>query len=124
MDMKYLNLMCVCGRRLALGAGLAVCLLSLRAGGASESEFQDELRFIDALQWMRMPDIAEEVIAEARKRFPEAEFPEAGPQLKVRETQGLLSQGKFAEVQKVVDAMPDKNSAEYWALSLAIANAY
>jgi TolA-binding protein len=80
---------------------------------------EEEFKYIDLLQQLRMPDVAEEVIAEAKKRFPEA-----AAQFKVRETQGLLWQGKFDEVKKVVDALPDKNSAEFWALTLAMADAY
>ena len=84
-----------------------------------EAALKTELRYIEMLQQMRMPDIAEEVITEVKKRFPEA-----AAQIKVREFQGLLWQGKFDEVKKVIDAMPDKNSAEYWALTLAMADAY
>ena len=124
MDAKYLNLIVVCGRRwvLCMVTGLACFALLPRA--ACASELDDELKYIDALQRMRMPDIAEEVIAEARVRFSDAEFPEAAPQLKVREIQGLLTQGKFEDVQKVVDAIADKNSAEYWALFLSMADFY
>ena len=86
---------------------------------AVDPVLREEFKYIDLLQQLRMPDIAEEVIAEAKKRFPEA-----APQLKVREIQGLLWQGKFEDVKKVVDAMPDKNSAEFWALTLAMADAY
>ena len=125
MDMKEFSFIFWCGRRLVLGVvtGLAICALAPCAAFASP-ESDEELKYIDALQRMRMPDIAEEVIAEARKRFPAAEFPEFVLQLKVREIQGLLSQGKFEDVQKVIDAMPDKSSAEYWALYLSMADAY
>ena len=118
METKYPNFVCSNNCRLGVVAGLAFCLLSPRpVHGASELD--DELRYIDALQQLQMPDIAAEVIEDVRKQYPDA-----GPQLKVREIQGLLRQGKFAEVQKVVDAMADKNGAEYWALFLALADAY
>ena len=77
-----------------------------------------ELAYIKMLQQMRMPDIAEVVIEEAKKKFPDA-----AAQLKVQEIQGLLWQGKWDEVQKIIDAIKDKNSAEYWALVLAKADA-
>jgi tetratricopeptide (TPR) repeat protein len=68
---------------------------------------------------MRMPDIANEVIAETKARFPEA-----AAKLRVSELKGLLSQGRFDDVQKEIDAIPDKNGVEFWALTLAKADAY
>ena len=114
----------ILGLRFAFLLCAALPFASAQAQGDASVELGDELKYIDELQKLRMPDIADEVIAEAKKRFPAAQFPDAGPQLKVREIQGLLWQGKFDEVKKVVDAMPDKNSAEYWALTLAMADAY
>ncbi|MFA7172061.1 MAG: tetratricopeptide repeat protein [Kiritimatiellia bacterium] len=84
-----------------------------------DAELKEELKYIELLQQMRMPDIAEQVIADVKKAYPEA-----GPQLKVREFQGLLWQGKFDEVKVQIDAIPDKNSSEFWALTLAMADAY
>ncbi|MBP7637301.1 MAG: hypothetical protein KBA18_05450, partial [Kiritimatiellae bacterium] len=86
---------------------------------AEDEALHVELRYIELLQQLRMPDIADEVIAETKKRFPEA-----AAKLKVSETKGLLSQGRFDEVQKVIDAIPDKNGVEFWALTLAKADAY
>ena len=118
-----MNVMClnkILGRRLTVLLCLVLPLAHARAqAGAVDQELKEEFAYIDMLQQLRMPDIAEEVIAEAKKRFPEA-----GPQFKVREIQGLLWQAKFDDVKKIVDAMPDKNSAEYWALTLAMADAY
>jgi len=105
-----------------VGIGFIACALS--SSPAYADELSDELKFIDELQRLRMPDIAETVIEEARKRFKPAEYPEITNQLKVREIQGLLWLGKFAEVQKMVDAIKDKNSEEYWALVLAMADGY
>lgn len=86
---------------------------------AEDEALNVELRYIELLQQLRMPDIADEVIAETKTRFPEA-----AAKLKVSETKGLLSQGRFDEVQKVIDAIPDKNGVEFWALTLAKADAY
>ena len=83
-----------------------------------DPELRTEMAYIKMLQQMQMPDIAERVIDEAKKRWPEA-----AAQFKVQEIQGLLWQGKFDEVQKIIDAIPDKNGAEYWALKLAKADA-
>jgi len=104
------------------GIGFIVCALSLCTAHADD--LSDELKFIDELQRLRMPDIAETVIAETRKRFPVSEYPEVTTQLKVREIQGLLWLGEFAKVQKMVDAISDKNGEEYWALVLSMADAY
>ncbi|MDX9866778.1 MAG: hypothetical protein RBT78_02520, partial [Kiritimatiellia bacterium] len=111
----------ISGHGLALvWCGVALsALLSRAQGNADDQALREEFKYIDALQQLRMPDLAEEVIAEAKKRFPEA-----AAQFKVREIQGLLWQGKFDEVKKVVDAIPDKNGEEYWALNLAMADAY
>ncbi|HNX33952.1 MAG TPA: hypothetical protein PKM57_04950 [Kiritimatiellia bacterium] len=86
---------------------------------AAEQELREEIKYIELLQQYRMPDLAEEVIAATKKKFPEA-----AAKLKVSEIQGLLSQGKFDDVQKVIDAIPDKNGPEFWALTLAKADAY
>jgi tetratricopeptide (TPR) repeat protein len=112
-------------RRVVLLLGVAVPFAASFAQGASEEEraFAEEVRYIEHLQQhMRMPDIAEEVIASARKVFQA--LPEAAPRLKVCEIQGQLSQGRFDDVQKVIDAIADKNGAEFWALTLAKADAY
>lgn len=106
------------GLVLLLGVSLPFAC-AVAQGDPAEQELRGEFKYIDLLQQMRMPDIAEEVIAEAKKRFPEA-----AAQFKVREVQGLLWQGKFDDVKKVVDAMPDKTGAEYWAMTLAMADAY
>jgi len=106
------------------GLALALCLfvsavIVQAQEDTGEQALREEFKYIDLLQQLRMPDIADEVIAEAKKRFPEA-----AAQFKVREVQGLLWQGKFDDVKKVIEAMPDKNSADFWALNLAMADAY
>ncbi len=111
----------ICGHGLALLVCLTLPVRSVQAQvDTSEQALREELKYIDLLQQqMRMPDIAEEVIADARARFPAAEA-----QFKVREIQGMLWQGKFDDVQKVIDKMPDKNSEAFWAMNLAMADAY
>ncbi len=107
------------GRRFAWLLCVALPVASVWAQErATDPELAEEFKYIDLLQQNRMPDIADEVIADVKKRFPEA-----AAQLKVREIQGLLWQAKFDEVKKVIAAIPDKNSAEYWALTLAMADA-
>ena len=80
---------------------------------------KEELRYINALVEAGLPDFAEPVIAAAKKTWPQL-----GPKLKVLELQGDLRLGKFENVQKVIDGIKDKKSGEYWALRLAMADAY
>ncbi|MDX9793696.1 MAG: hypothetical protein RBU24_09340, partial [Kiritimatiellia bacterium] len=108
-----------CGRLMLLLSVVAPLCAAFAQNAVEDAALREELRYIELLQQMRMPDIADEVIAETKKRFPEA-----GALLKVSETKGLLSQGRFDEVQKAIDAIPDKNGVEFWALTLAKADAY
>ncbi len=78
---------------------------------------KEELAYIDALVNANMPDLAEPVIEAAKKRWPAL-----GPKFKVRELQGALRLGKFDEVKKVIAEKKTKD-AEYWALSLSLADA-
>jgi TolA-binding protein len=102
--------------------GFMACAFSPLSAFADELD--DELTFIDALQRNRMSDIAEAVIKDTRKRFPVDKFPEVTAKLKVREIQNLLWQGKMKEVEAIVAAMPNKNSEEYWAIVLTMADAH
>ncbi|MEI7898794.1 MAG: tetratricopeptide repeat protein [bacterium] len=95
------------------------CVQAQQDAGDGDAALRQEFMYIELLQQMRMPDIADEVIAEAKKHYPEA-----AAKFKVSEIQGLLSQGKFDDVKKLVDAIKDKNSPEFWALTLAMADAY
>ena len=79
---------------------------------------KEELAYVKALVEANLPHFAGPVIAAAKVKWPELK-----PKLKVFEVQGDLRLGKFAEVQKVVDALPKKDG-EYWALRLAMADAY
>ena len=96
------------------------------AGGPSKPAAPDpamveELDFIKALVEADMPDFANGVIAEAKKKWPVAL-----PKLRVLELQGDLSLGKFDAVQKAVDELRGKKGreSEYWALCLSMADAY
>ena len=108
----------------ASAAFACAAFLGARADGAAEADSADaaakeELRFINALVDAGMPDLAEPVIAAAKKKWPQI-----GPKLKVLELQGDLRLGKFEDVQKVIDGIKDKKGGEYWALRLAMADAY
>ena len=89
------------------------------AADSDAAAAKEELRYINALVDAGLPDFAEPVIAAAKKQWPQL-----GPKLKVLELQGDLRLGKFENVQKVIDGIKDKKSGEYWALRLAMADAY
>jgi len=110
-------------------AGLALLLCAAWARGAapagggdagSQAEVRQELEYIRQLQGpLRMPDFAELVIQDLKKGHPEAAV-----QVRVAEVEGMLSQGKFAEVKAVVDARADADSAETWGMRLALGDGY
>ena len=86
---------------------------------AAEQEKMDaECTFITALIDANMPDLAAPVIAKAREQWPVM-----SARLEVLEQQGDLRLGHFDKVQAVL-AKKQKGSPEYWALSIAMANAY
>jgi len=91
------------------------------APAAPDPAMAEELDFIKALVDANMPDLAEGVIAEAKKKWPMAV-----PKLRVLELQGDLRLGKFDAVQKAADALKGKkgSESEYWALRLSMADAY
>ena len=89
------------------------------AASADDAAMKEEMRYITALVDANLPDFAEPVIAAAKKKWPQL-----GPKLKVLELQGDLRLGKFEIVQKVIDGIKDKKSGDYWALRLAMADAY
>ncbi len=124
MDTKYCFEFLRLGRVWLMGCAVAWTVSSAFAQAPGGSDFDQEERFIEALQQARMPDIAEDVIAEARKRFTEATHPGVVARLKVCEIRGQLSLGKFDDVKKIIAAISDKNGTEYWALTLALADSY
>ena len=108
----------------SLAAGVACsCQVSAVAaeGASNDSAMKEEIAYVNALVEANMPDLAEGVIAEAKKKWPAA-----APKLKVLELQGDLRLGKFDAVQKAVDALKGKKGGEgeYWALRLSMADAY
>ena len=108
------------------GLALCVCALCTTARGADEPAnpapldpaAKEELAYVRALVEANLPDFAGPVIAAAKEKWPDLK-----PKLKVFEVQGDLRLGKFDQVQKVIDAIGKKNG-EYWALRLAMADAY
>ena len=92
---------------------------SVEAIPAAEQEKMDaECAYITALVEANMPDLAATVIAKAREAWPVL-----SARLEVLEQQGNLRLGHFDKVQAEL-AKKKKGSPEYWALSIAMANAY
>ena len=85
---------------------------------AEQAAMDEEVRFIGALVEANMPDIAADVIASAKKKWSQI-----GPRLEVLEQQGELRLGHFDKVKEII-AQKKKGSPEYWALNLALADAY
>lgn len=85
---------------------------------AEKEKMDDECAFIKALIEANMPDLASTVIANAR-----AKWPVMSARLEVLEQEGDLRLGHFDKVLGVL-AKKKKGSPEYWALSIALANAY
>lgn len=86
---------------------------------AAEQEAMDEeVRYIDALIKASLPDIAADVISAAKVKWPTI-----GPRMEVLEQQGELSLGRYDKVEEIIKKKK-KDSPEYWALKLALANAY
>ncbi len=113
--------------RLAAGVLLILAAPLARAQEAQPSEsdpkqaaIKQELDYIDQLQTLlRMPDFADLVIQDLKKKYPEAAV-----QVRVAEIKGMLSQGKFAEVKAIVDARSDADSVETWGMKLALGDGY
>lgn len=87
---------------------------------STQAAIKQELEYVHQLQnALRMPDFADLVIQDLKSKYPEAAV-----QVRVAELEGMLSQGKFAEVKALVDKRPDKDSAETWGMNLALADGY
>jgi len=118
------NIFCV---RLAVGVLLILAAPLARAQDAAQPEndpkqaiIKQELEYIRQLQTsLFMPDFADLVIQDLKRNYPEAAV-----QVRVAEVEGMLSQGKFAEVKAIVDARPDANSVETWGMRLALGDGY
>ena len=85
---------------------------------AEKEKMDAESAFIKALIEANMPDLAAPVIEKARKQWPLL-----SAKLEVLEQEGDLRLGHFDKVQAVLEKKK-KGSPEYWALSIAMANAY
>lgn len=118
-------------RRVRFAAGVACVVAAAQlvraqeapqpaASDPKQAAIKQELEYIRLLQnSLRMPDFADLVIQDLKKNYPEAAV-----QVLVAEIEGMLSQGKFAEVKAIVDKRSDADSVETWGLKLALGDGY
>ena len=66
MEMKNHFVFLGCVRHVFTYASIGCIVCALSVSTATATELSDELKFIDELERLRMPDIAETVIAETR----------------------------------------------------------
>ncbi|MDD5706319.1 MAG: tetratricopeptide repeat protein [Kiritimatiellae bacterium] len=104
----------------------AACLIALaglkalaQQAAPANAELEEGLRYVRGLQALMLPQIADLVLAEL-----EAKYPDAKARIEVRKLDGMLAQGKFEEVKKLIAARPNQDSAEVWAMKLALADAH
>ncbi len=82
-----------------------------------DPEKQAEIRFIDGLQREGMSDWADKVIIDALRKWPDLKS-----LLKVRRVRGLIAQGRWDEVKSIIAAEANQDSADVWAMKLAMAD--
>ena len=111
------------GARIAV-LSAALCAASAFAQDAGEEAqvkvdpaLAGEIAYVEALIDAGLPDFAEPVIAETKKKWPESEA--AFFAIEIR---GMLLLGKFDEANAKIASLPDRKSAKYWAARLEVAN--
>jgi tetratricopeptide (TPR) repeat protein len=92
-----------------IGAGPCVS-----AARAQDPDNETELRYVDGLFRLGLPDYADLVMDRLG----------VGPGIKARRLQTSLARGEFAEVKAAIDAEPDPNSPDTWAMKLTLADGY
>jgi TolA-binding protein len=88
-------------------------------GGEMDPELRQEIMYIKGLNDMRLQQYSAIILEKIKDKFPEAEL-----ELKVLDLEQKLSTGKFEEVKAIIAEEPDQNSADAWAMKLALADAY
>ena len=107
-------------RGLLLPALLAVsaATASAQSAAAGNRELEREIAYIRFLSdQLMMPDYAELVLNNVKRRFPEATAV-----LKVLQIEQQLAQGKFDEVKAIISAEKDPESEEVWAMKSTMAD--
>lgn len=84
-----------------------------------DPQLKAEIAYVEALINAVLPDFAETVIAETKKKWPESEA-----MFFALEIRGMIWQGKYAEVEAIINKLGEKTSEKYWAARLELANGY
>ncbi len=84
-----------------------------------EEWVQQELKYVEELQNLRMPDYADKIMANIKSKYPDV-----AARMKVMELQGLLAMGKFDKVLEVIKKEPDQKNEATWAMKLALGDGY
>ncbi len=88
-------------------------------GGGPSPRIQMEIEYARALQNMGLPQFASIVLERIR-----GEAPEAATIIEVMELQGLIAQGQFDEVRRIISQKPNQDGQEVWAMKLALADGF
>ena len=108
------------GTRAALAAALLAAALAAPAQQpvSGNPELDREILYIRTLSdQFLMPDYAEIVLQNVKRRFPGA-----GAILKTLQVEQQLAQGKFDDVARLIAAEKDPESAETWAMKSSMAD--
>lgn len=96
-------------------------LVALAAGGLAwpalaqdAADQAEELRFVDGLNNLGLPDYAELVLARLG----------SGPEVKARQLDSSLRRGEFDKVLAIIAAEPDAQGLTGWAMRLNLADGY
>lgn len=89
------------------------------AAAAEDPAMVRETDYIEKLIEFGYSDFAEPVIAATKQKWPGSET-----RVFALEVRMLLMLGRFDEAQKLVAALPDRDSPKFWAARLEIANSY
>lgn len=78
---------------------------------------KEQIAYVEELVRFGLPDFAETVIADTKKKWPESEA-----LFFAVEIRGMLLLGRSEEAEKMIAALPDRKSSKYWAARLEVAN--
>ncbi len=104
---------------LPLSAAALVATPAMAQSSGPNAELEAEVRYIDMLSQRGYADFAPDVIAAAKKKWPDA-----GGVLEAATIRAELRGGKQEEVLKKINARPDKDSLDTWLMKLELAQSY
>ncbi len=99
---------------LVLGSPAALRALAQGAAVAAGGPAAEEMKYVDGLNRLGLPNYAELVLARLG----------SGPEVKARQLDAALARGEFDKVKATIDAELDQNSLAAWMMRLRLADAY